>query len=947
MYYQNVNGLRTKTGNLFYSTTDCFFDVICLTETWLHCGIADSEIFNSSYNVYRRDRHLNVSNAPVGGGVLIAVKASIGSTSVAVDKFPDVECCCTKINMHGSNAYICNFYIPPGRPFSAHNDMIGVLQYVSDLCSPLDDLIVVGDFNLPHLEWSFSDAGNFLIGSNSRRMDELLVLDDLSSLGLQQVNGVFNTRQRLLDLIFVSEPSRTHVGSCLDPISNIVPDHPALHISISNCKLPSDISVTDYFRNFRKADFNSLDNNLSNVNWSEVYNFRDIDLAVAKFYQIVLRDISGCVPLVRKKHCLHSPPWYDSHLRSLRNRRNNAWTKYKTTNDHSHYLQYSGLRREFNQYSMSLYCLYLDRVRSSLRSNPKELWNFVNNKRKTSNYPSVFTHNDESVQDPSIISDLFANYFGSVFSDDDDCDIDLNFFKHMTCLPNISSTFILDADTVLDYINKIDEDFSDSPDEIPSVVIRKCSLSLVEPLTFLFNLSLRSGVFPALWKKFYVVPVHKKGRKDLIENYRPIAKLSPIPKVFEAIICDYLSFSCRSILSSKQHGFIKGRSTVTNLVEFSSFCLNELERGNQVDCVYTDFTKAFDKLSHKVLNFKLENLGLHSHLVQWIRSYLSQRSFRIRFSSYFSRVVEVTSGVPQGSHLGPLLFTLFLNDLFQLINHSNILAYADDIKIFKSISNINDLLVLQSDLSIFSEWCLKSHMTLNTSKCFIMTFTKKSPCFSHQYELQGNPLIRCDSITDLGVVLDPKLTFQAHFESIINRSNSSLGFIRRWSRELHEPYVLKSLFCAFVRPILEYASVVWSPHQSVHISRIESIQKRFLRLALSHLPWQDRNCLPPYLHRLKLLGMSPLHKRREVFGAVFFHDLVSGNIDSPSLLTCINFNSRPRLTRAHNFIYPNYHRTDYGFYEPLSANARIYNDNSEIINFNLSRNAIKKALLNN
>lgn len=248
----------------------------------MHYGILDSELLSSSYIFYRRDRHRDLLNAPVGGGVLTAVHARFTSSVVTLVDASDLECVFVRINLDGRNLYIGNFYIPPGSRVSTYENVVKVLKNISDLCAPLDLVVVVGDFNLPHLDWIPSDSDDFFVPSDVQREVEYTIVENFCGLGLHQVNGVFNHRQRLLDLVFTLEPSSTCVDHCLDPITNAVPDHPALHISISNCSHPSDIFASNFFRNFRKANFYDLNFFLSNADWQAVYKAQNIHMASDK-----------------------------------------------------------------------------------------------------------------------------------------------------------------------------------------------------------------------------------------------------------------------------------------------------------------------------------------------------------------------------------------------------------------------------------------------------------------------------------------------------------------------------------------------------------------------------------------------------------------------------------------------------------------------------------------
>jgi len=227
---------------------------------------------------------------------------------------------------------------------------------------------------------------------------------------------------------------------------------------------------------------------------------------------------------------------------------------------------------------------------------------------------------------------------------------------------------------------------------------------------------------------------------------------------------------CSSLISPCQHGFIKRRSTTTNLLELTSFVLDGFNKKLQTHVIYTDFSKAFDCVNHSLLLFKLDQLGFPNNLLTWISSYLNGRSQRVLFKNAVSKMINVTSGVPQGSHLGPLLFALFINNLPSIVNHSRVLMYADDVKLCFSYNSVESGFCLQSDINRFQEWCQYNLLNLNYLKCNVMTFYRGTPTFM-SYSLQIMSLDRIYSVNDLGVLLDPKLKFDSHITSTINKAH--------------------------------------------------------------------------------------------------------------------------------------------------------------------------------
>jgi Reverse transcriptase (RNA-dependent DNA polymerase) len=241
---------------------------------------------------------------------------------------------------------------------------------------------------------------------------------------------------------------------------------------------------------------------------------------------------------------------------------------------------------------------------------------------------------------------------------------------------------------------------------------------------------------------------------------------------------------------------LKGHSTVSNLIEYSSFILKTMENGFQVDSVYTDFSKAFDKVRHCLLLLKFTLSPIDPARCKLLRSYLSGRIQHIRIGSCISSEIKVTSGAPQGSHLGPFCFIWFVNEI--------------------------------TLISKYVRWCDENALPLNVNKCKIITFTRSSAPVYFAYTIGPSTLERVESIADLGVILDSKMSFINHIDATIAKGSAMLGFIKRLSTEFRDPHTLKALYISLVRSRLEYACCVWQPFYAVHINRIERILEKFV-----------------------------------------------------------------------------------------------------------------------
>lgn len=344
-----------------------------------------------------------------------------------------------------------------------------------------------------------------------------------------------------------------------------------------------------------------------------------------------------------------------------------------------------------------------------------------------------------------------------------------------------------------------------------------------------------------------------------------------------------------------------------------------------MDSIYTDFTKAFDKVNHHLLCLKLNLLyGFHGNLLRWIASYLCRRSQLVALKGYKSAPVTVTSGVPQGSHLGPLLFLIFIDDLIPRLR-CPCLLYADDLKIFCDVKDENDCLTLQRDLDVLSIWCHNNQMHLNPKKCQIISFTKrKTHKIFFDYRLCGLSLQRTSTVRDLGILFDEQLSFKEHYENITMKGLQTLGFIARSTVHFKNPTSFIYLFNSLVRSGLEYGCVIWSPNYVIHSDRIERVQKKCLRIAGYRLRLGRK--LSSYSERLRHFGLTTLENRRKQQDLLHLHKIIHSEFDSPNLLSLLNFNSKLLSRNRRKLFTLQIYRNNTSYYNPIVRMCRLYNE---------------------
>ncbi|CAG9136268.1 unnamed protein product [Plutella xylostella] len=459
------------------------------------------------------------------------------------------------------------------------------------------------------------------------------------------------------------------------------------------------------------------------------------------------------------------------------------------------------------------YDKFLTSVEDGIGKHPRVFWRFINEKRGTDHgVPASMKLNNTEAQTGPDVANLFADHFSSVYSSSNPsvvpyCPVSKS-QSHCIGLLSFSEY------DVMRQIKRLDIFKGAGPDGTPPVFIKRCGTVLALPLTIIYNQSLNTGVFPTEWKKARIVPVYKKGDNSDVKNYRPISILSCAAKLFERMVYPLLMNHTKPFLTDSQHGFITKRSVNTNLVTFVSDLCQEIDNGSQIDAIYTDFSSAFDKVNHCLLLRKLESFGVYGPFLEWFRSYLDKRTQTVVVRGYESLNYYADSGVPQGSHLGPLLFLLFINDITSSIRHCKFALFADDLKIYKKIESRNDMELIQSDLNSISTWCNNNSMVLNAGKCFHIKYTRKREPILTSYHIDGTVLQEVDQIRDLGVLIDSKLCFTAHIDKIavedVNRGVCVAG-PRLYQLKALQDVTRASDYLALARTLPGYGDVAFPP----------------------------------------------------------------------------------------------------------------------------------------
>src|SRR5215469_6813345 len=370
-------------------------------------------------------------------------------------------------------------------------------------------------------------------------------------------------------------------------------------------------------------------------------------------------------------------------------------------------------------------------------------------------------------------------------------------------------------------------------------------------------MSLQESKVPDDWKVADVVPIFKKGQRNMAANYRPVSLTSVVSKVMESILRDHMwSFlESNDALSHEQHGFTQGRSCLTNLMETVEKWVECIDEGDGVDVMYLDFRKAFDTVPHLRLLWKLEIVGLNMQLVNWIKAFLTDRRMRVIVNGKTSSWTKVLSGVPQGSVLGPLLFLVFVMDLPKVIRQKAMM-FADDTKLWSRISEAADGIKLQEDLDNICKWLNDWQLQPNIDKYKVMHIHHDS---STRYELCDKGVKSVIKAVaeekDLGILVTQDLKWARQCGEAAKKANKILGLIKRQFVALN-PASFRILYKSFIRPHLEYCIQVWSPSLNRDINTLEKVQRRATKVEVRGIGRKS------YEDRLRILNLTTLEQRR-------------------------------------------------------------------------------------
>jgi len=594
---------------------------------------------------------------------------------------------------------------------------------------------------------------------------------------------------------------------------------------------------------------------MGKVDWTILENM-DVDDAWGKIKNVVNNSIERHVPPPRLKRTYRpTAPWWTAQLKKEVKLKHATWKEYRKTKYIEDYRKYASQRNKTTQAIRDARYQHEDNIIRNIKQEPKRLFKYIRSQQKIK--PAVRSLENEAgelTQNEQDTADILNKFFQSVFVEEGP--EELPEFPDRVGADCVLSDIQITPAEVYKELTTLDVNKAAGPDGIPTILLKMCADQLAVPLSHLFQKTLVTGKLPQDWKHAKITPIFKKGSRKKPGNYRPVSLTSQPCKVLERIIRKHISqhLEINDLISKHQHGFMKRKSCQTNLLEALEDWTRSLDEGNALDVAYLDYQKAFDTVPHRRLGRKLSAYGIQGQVLNWVCDFLQDRCQQVAIGNSLSSIAKVSSGVPQGSVLGPTLFILYVNELPSLVN-SNMKMFADDSKLYRTIQDNSDTLALQDDLDTLGNWSRKWLLKFNVAKCKIM-HCGSSNAHNEYHMRQANNEIVLEETTlerDLGVTVTNTLKATKHCHLAANKAMSSLRLLRMAFSSLNQSN-FKVLYTTYVRPHLDYCLSAVGPFMVQDFRALDKVQRRATKLVreIRHLPYPER---------LKILGIPSMEDR--------------------------------------------------------------------------------------
>ena len=913
----NARSIINKKDELNIMVDDIKPHIIGITESWANNNITDAELGLEGYAMFRKDRM-----GRRGGGVLLYIKDTIPAYEVQLQEEADCnEAIWCKLVTGHSTVTIGVVYRCPNITKQNNEKIHNAISEVSK-----GDCIIMGDFNHGNIKWDSLQS----TGVEDQRFLCLVQDNFLTQHVLEPTRAA-----RVLDIVLSSQKEFVDNVVIQEPLGSS--DHNQLHFNIN---IKSDkTKVKQCRRDFRKGKYKEIRKSLALVDWDDKMKNK----TATECWNILRGELDNAidrhVPMKKQGKRSKKKHLSKEAFRKIRYKQN-MWRVYKHTGNDKDYDAYKeALNAATNEVRKSKRN-FEHKLAQNIKSDSKSFYAYVRSKQNVRDRVGPLEDNaGNKITQGILMADELNMHFSSVFTREDTSSLPVPETKFEGSEGERLGQLVVTPEVVANKINNMKENKSPGIDGIAPKILKETVEQICTPLAHVFNMSLQEGIVPLEWKEANIIPLFKKGSRNKSVNYRPVSLTSVICKVLETIIRDHMmDFLIKhKLINPSQHGFLKARSCLTNLLCFFEEITKWADEGSPVDVIYLDFQKAFDKVPHQRLILKLKSHGMGNSIINWIEQWLKDRRQRVVVDGEVSSWKPVLSGVPQGSVLGPILFLIYINDLEEGVT-GNILKFADDTKLFRKVKEIGDKKKLQDDIDKLVKWSEKWQMSFNFGKCKCLHTGSGNTGVN--YEMGGTILSKTVKEKDLGVTMNANMKVSEQCRIAASKGNQVLGMIRR-NITYKEKSLIIPLYKAIVRPHLEYCIQAWNPYLRKDVDMLEKIQRRATKLipGLRDLTYEER---------LNECGLTTLETRRLRGDQIEVFKILNGyeNIDYNIFFEI----KESKITRGHNYtLVKKQSRLDVRKYSFSQRTINVWNNLStdcvQASSVNMFKNKIDKYLV--
>ena len=881
----NAQSLQYKIDELKQVIKDRDIKVVAVTESWgQEWKEATFEI--EGFTMYKKHR----TDGRRGGGCVLYVSQELKSYSckeLENVQGNDGVWCWVRLSKEARILVGC-MYRSPNSSHDNNTLFMRQIEKASEVANQ-NRILLMGDFNIKEINWEENEAEGDINTLQSRFYE--CTKDCFLYQHVYAPTRFRNDQESTLDLIFTKEEEDVKNIEVLQPLGKS--DH-----GIVVCDLVCEWRAKKEFRPrrlYHKGNYVEINRLLNDIDWQREFDGKNVHQRWEIFKNKLEEIIDKYVPMSEPR--THNAPWMNRKVMVMYKNKYHAWKRYMESKTSSKWRDYVKERNKTCKIERDEKRAYEKRLAKEVGLNRRGFFKYVNSRLTVR--PEISTLIDENgdiKHEERELANICNKYFHSAFNRPVIGE-EMPYMEEV-CQEKIEN-FEITPQQVAKKLEKLNKFKSSGPDNIHPHLLRETASTVSEPLSKIFQESLIAGETPEDWRSANVTPIFKKGDRTDPANYRPVSLTSQVCKVLESIVRDKMleHLENNNLLSEQQHGFREGRSCLSNLLTTLEDWTKTIdEEDNCVDVAYLDFRKAFDLVSHKHLLLKLQKHGIDGQIGNWVKAFLENRKQKVVIRGKESEELEVLSGVPQGSVLGPLLFLIFINDLPKC-TACPVCLFADDSKIYCKVPRGNKILpklqgnneLLQKDLDELQRWADTWKMSFNVNKCKIMHLGYDNG--KHEYNLNGTILSETIEEKDLGVLIDNKLRFSSHIKSIVAKANRMIGLIKI-SFESVDKEMFLTLYKTLVRPLLEYCVHAWSPHYMSDITLLENVQRRATKMVreLSQLSYEDR---------LKELELPSLKDRRTRGDMILTYRLLHGE-EGIDYRRFFQLTGRTHNTRGHS-----------------------------------------------